>query len=169
MKQNREDFYFFWKGPFSQWARFDIEIDKVVYCTCEQFMMAEKSHFFGDIEIYNQIMKSDNPKEQKALGRQVKNFNKEKWEKVARDVVYEGNYAKFTQYPHLRDKLIETGDKIMAEVNPYDCIWGIGLEGTDPRALDMDKWRGTNWLGEALMEVRKELIAQKLEQERKNV
>jgi len=168
MKQDEDNFYFFWGGPFSQWARFEMEIDGVAYCTCEQFMMAQKAIYFRDMEVYDQIMKSDSPKEQKALGRKVKDFNKDKWEKVARLIVYKGNYAKFTQYPHLRDKLIETGDKIMAEVNPYDRIWGIGLSGDDERALDIDTWRGTNWLGEEIMKVRKILRAEKLEEERKN-
>ena len=168
MKQNREDFYFFWKGPFSQWARFEMEIDKMVYNTCEQFMMAEKAKLFGDVEIYSKIMKSDSPKKQKELGRQVKNFDEKKWKEVAREIVFKANYAKFSQHPHLRDKLIETRNKIMAEVNPYDCVWGIGLGADDDRALDVDEWRGTNWLGEVLMEVRDELKLEKLEMERKN-
>lgn len=34
--------------------------------------------------------RSTNPREQKALGRKVSNFNVQKWENVARNIVYEG-------------------------------------------------------------------------------
>lgn len=44
------------------------------------------------------------------------------------------------------------------EASPSDKIWGIGLSQNDPRASDRSKWRGTNWLGEILTEVREELL-----------
>ncbi len=36
-------------------------------------------------------------------------------------------------------------------------FWGIGLGMDDERRYDPDQWRGTNWLGEEIMNVRKEL------------
>jgi len=168
MKMSKDNFYFFWGGTCSQWANFDIEINKVVYCTNEQYMMASKAALFHDTDAYEEIMIESDPSKQKAIGRKVKNFNKDEWEEIARKVVYEANLAKFTQHPDLYDFLMETGDKEIVEASPYDCIWGIGLGASDERIYDRDQWRGTNWLGEALMEVRKELISQKLEEERKN-
>ena len=157
MIRDRRDFYFFWKGPFSQWARFDMEVDGLTYCTCEQYMMAEKARLFWDVRNYSRIMKTEDPKRQKALGREVRNFEEEKWKKVAREIVFKGNYAKFSQHPELRKKLIATGDKILAEASPHDCIWGIGWAVTDPEAVDMEQWKGTNWLGQVLMRVRDKL------------
>jgi ribA/ribD-fused uncharacterized protein len=49
---------------------------------------------------------------------------------------------------------MKTGDKEIVEASPVDKIWGIGLHETDPDALDKSKWQGTNWLGEAIMQVR---------------
>ena len=43
---------------------------------------------------------------------------------------------------------------ILVEASPYDNVWGIGLHATDPRAKDMQRWRGQNKLGFLLMVVR---------------
>ena len=75
---------FFWGGPFSQWAPSEILIDGVKYNCCEQYMMAQKALLFKDTETYEAIMKTSHPSGQKALGRKVKNFNKETWEMIAK-------------------------------------------------------------------------------------
>lgn len=152
-----EEYILFYGGIFSQWYKRDMIIDGVVYCTCEQFMMAEKAKLFNDDLSLSSIMNSKEPAEQKALGRKVKGFNKDQWDKICRDVVYRGNYAKFSQHKDLKEILLKTNNKIIAEASPYDRIWGIGLKATDERALNSSKWEGTNWLGEAIMKVRSEI------------
>jgi ribA/ribD-fused uncharacterized protein len=117
-------------------------------------MMAKKALLFNDVETYNKIMAADDPKIQKSLGRIVNGFVKEEWEAVCRDIVYEGNYAKFTQNAVMKSELLRTGDRELVEASPYDTIWGIGMHETDPNILDKSKWKGTNWLGEAIMKVR---------------
>lgn len=47
--------------------------------------------------------------------------------------------------------------KILAEASPYDSVWGIGLTADDPRALVQRSWQGLNKLGDALMDVRRQL------------
>ena len=42
---------------------------------------------------------------------------------------------------------------------PYDRVWGIGLTANHEDATDPERWRGTNLLGFALMEVRDRLRA----------
>jgi ribA/ribD-fused uncharacterized protein len=120
-------------------------------------MMAKKALAFKDMEAYQEIMATSGPKEQKAIGRRVKNFNAEVWSVISREVVYQANYAKFTQNPHMREELMATGDLEIVEASPEDKIWGIGLHETNPRAWDKSTWQGTNWLGEAIMRVRQTL------------
>lgn len=152
---------FFWGGQFSQWAPSEILIDGVKYNCCEQYMMAQKALLFKDTESYNAIMKAQQPYEQKALGRKVKNFNKETWELVAKSIVYRANQAKFTQHKHYYEGLMATGDTLLVEASPEDKIWGIGLAASDPRAQDESQWQGTNWLGEILTDVREDLRTEK--------
>ncbi len=149
-----EKFTFFWNGPFSQWYPSKFKIDDVEYNCCEQWMMAEKARFFHDFESEKKIMETDSPKEQKALGRKVKGFDAEEWNKVARDIVFDGNEAKFCADENLQKVLLETRGTCLVEASPYDKVWGIGLAEDDPRALDRSQWQGTNWLGEVLDQVR---------------
>ena len=53
----------------------------------------------------------------------------------------------------LKDKLLQTGNNILAEAAPRDNYWGIGMRMFHPDALDQSKW-GDNHLGKLLMEIR---------------
>lgn len=154
------NFLFFWNGIYSQWHPSKFTIDGREYNCCEQYMMAKKALTFKDMEAYEEIMASSSPKEQKAIGRRVKNFNAEVWSVISREVVYQANYAKFTQNPQMKEELMATGDLEIVEASPKDKIWGIGLHETDPRAWDKSQWQGTNWLGIEIMRVRQTLREQ---------
>ena len=155
-KENK--FEFFWGGIFSQWAKYNFTDEYgVIYNCAEQYMMAQKAKVFQDKETYDKIMASTNPKEQKALGRKIKNFNDETWDKYKIDVVRTGTYLKFLQHPELKEYLLSTGNKVIVEASPYDKVWGIGLSETDPLRLDPKNWKGQNLLGFIIMQVREQL------------
>lgn len=152
-----ERFVFFWGGWPSQWCKSTFRVDGVTYNCCEQFMMAEKARLFGDSETLSHILRTKSPREQKALGRRVANFDADAWTRACREIVHRGNLARFTQNPDLRQRLLDTGQKTIVEASPKDPIWGIGLAASDPRAHDPAQWLGTNWLGIALMQVRQNI------------
>lgn len=152
-----DNYIFFYGSFYSQWAIRPIVIDSVSYNCNEQFMMSQKAKLFGDDYTLKRIMEEQNPADQKYWGRMVKGFNEAEWHKISRDVVYRANYAKFTQHMDLKKELLATGDKIIVEASPTDCIWGIGMKATDRFVTDPSRWRGKNWLGEAIMKVRKAL------------
>lgn len=154
----KQDFHFFWGTNFSQWAYSPFTIDGVVYVTAEQYMMAKKALLFGDYDALKNIMGTDDPSEQKAYGRRVKGFDQKRWEAVCKKIVYDANYAKFTQNPKMMNELLCTLPKEIVEASPEDKIWGIGLHETNPKAWDKKTWEGTNWLGEAIMAVRAALV-----------
>ncbi len=148
-----DKFYFFWFGPFSQWHLSDFIIDNIRYNCAEQYMMAEKARLFNDLESLNKIMLAKTPKEQKALGRKVKNFDENIWSQNLEEIIFKANLAKFTQNLKLK-RLILNVDKILVEASPYDRIYGIGLKADDPRAQDQKTWLGENKLGFILMKVK---------------
>ena len=115
-----------------------------------QFMMASKARLFGDDMTLSAILTSDDPREQKRLGRQVHHFHHELWQSECKNSVLYGNLAKFSQNEVMHLALIQTGDRRLAEGSPYDNLWGIGLSACDPRASSPDSWCDHNLLGQAL-------------------
>lgn len=151
---------FFWAEPtcrscpFSQWMESEFVVEGVTYNGAEQYMMAGKAKLFGDEETLAKIMAIKYPRDQKNLGRQVKNFNPQKWDKFCRKIVFDGNLAKFTQNKILENALKDTIGTCLVESSPYDKVWGIGIGTCDPDRLDPSKWKGPNYLGQVLNQVR---------------
>ncbi|TWT38526.1 NADAR family protein [Blastopirellula retiformator] len=146
-----------YKSCFSQWYEVPFTIDGQLYPTAEHWMMAAKARLFDDAEMALKIIYSDTPRQAKALGRKVRNFDDKVWTAEARRLVTEGNLAKFSQNQPLKEFLLATGDQVLVEASPYDRIWGIGLKGTDPKAAHPQTWEGQNLLGFVLMDVREAL------------
>ena len=152
-----DKYVFFWDGIYSQWHKAPMTVNGIEYNCCEQYMMHQKALFFGDDEIAEKVMNTKNPSDQKALGRQIKGFNKERWDKVCLGIVYKGNHAKFTQNPELKEELLGTFDRLMVEASPYDQVWGIGLDENEPGINIAMNWKGQNLLGWAITMVKQEL------------
>ncbi len=142
---------------FSQWWRCSFEVDGVRYSSAEQFMMAEKARVFGDVEVLEQILRVDEPREVKALGRQVRGYVDSVWSAKRLDAVTRGSLAKFSSSAALKEFLLATGDAILVEAAPRDVIWGIGLGRANPLVHQPAQWRGQNLLGFALVRARAQL------------
>lgn len=152
-------YVFFYNGYLSNWADtpfLDTRSGDPYNCA-EQYMMHKKALLFNDLDIAKKIMTKTFPGDQKALGRKVKNFNKEVWDEHARQIVYEGCYYKFTQNEDAYNYLIETKGYYLVEASPTDTVWGVGLGGYEKEIEDPKNWRGTNWLGQVLTQLREDL------------
>ena len=163
----KEKFTYFWKSksPFSNWYMAGFEVDGIRFNCSEQYMMYGKAKLFNDEEMATKILDAKQPGKQKALGRQVRNFRKERWDENAKSIVYRANEAKFMQNENLLKYLLKTRGTTLVEASPVDRIWGIGLTEDDPRAKNRIQWRGKNWLGEVLTQLREDLIARGVEKE----
>lgn len=142
------------KACLSQWYDCKFMIDGITYLCAEHYMMAQKAKLFGDNEIFKEILDATEPSKMKALGRMVKGYNEELWDKHKFNIVFDGNLAKFSQNKELQEFLLSTGDDILVEASPYDKIWGIGMRYNEEGVTEPLSWKGLNLLGFALMQVR---------------
>ena len=162
------EFLFFWghqpqrdgtvgPGCLSQWWPAPFSVDGVTYPTAEHWMMAGKARLFHDEHALAAVVAAASPKDAKAAGRTVGGFDEKTWAAARFDLVVAGNLAKFRQHPDLAAFLRATAGKVLVEASPRDWIWGIGMGASHPEARRPSRWRGTNLLGFALMNVRDQL------------
>jgi ribA/ribD-fused uncharacterized protein len=134
------DFLMFWghrpppaggigKGCLSQWWPVTFTVDGVTYHSAEHFMMAAKALLFDDAETAERIRQAPHPGAAKALGREVRGFDEQRWADRRFDLVVAGNLAKFGQHRDLRDFLLGTGRKVLVEASPRDAL---RVDSADP-------------------------------------
>lgn len=144
-------------GYLSNWYLSKFTVDNVTFSSMEQYMMYKKAVCFRDKDTADRIFATNDVAEIKALGRLVADYNESYWNGVRQIVVFEGLIAKFLQNEDLKKLLKATENAILAECAVKDRIWGIGLSMKDPERFEIDKWKGQNLLGYALMMVRERL------------
>lgn len=128
------------RGEYSFLSNFhpvEINYEGYTYQNVESAFQAQK-----DLSRRGEF-KDLNPVMAKRLGRKVK--LRSDWEIVKVDIMRKLVKCKFDQHPDLKEKLINTGDRLLIEGNTWnDTFWG------------MCKGNGKNMLGIILMELRKE-------------
>jgi ribA/ribD-fused uncharacterized protein len=141
----------------SQWYPSPFSVNEIVYNSSAQWMMARKALLFGDREAYRKIIKADSPDQIKSYSRAITDFDEARWAEYKYEIVREGNFHKYNQNKKLRTYLLSTGNAVLAEANPFDKVWGIGLSSEARNVTDPYTWEGLNLLGFALMEIREYL------------
>jgi ribA/ribD-fused uncharacterized protein len=156
--------FFFSKEPenkeFSSFYDTVFKLDDVEYKSAEHAFQAIKAKTFGDEEHFKKILKAKSAQSAKSFGKKVEKFEESVWNEKKEDVMRKILRAKFSQNAEIRKKLLDTGDKILAEANPRDTFWGIGTSASTAIAKNPSKWKGQNKLGKLLMELRDELKAE---------
>ena len=141
-------------GYLSNWYPCEFVIQGKKYCCTEQYMMEQKALLFGDTAIAQKIMETTDPQEMQTLGQAVSNFDQTAWNGMKQLIVYRATLEKFRQNPSLRQKLLETGNKLLVECSRSDKVWGIGRGMNDLQAGHPNAWKGQNLLGYTLQAVR---------------
>ncbi len=95
----------------------------------------------------------------KKLGREVKPFDPKVWGDESICAMIKVNIAKYSQDDYARRLLLETEEAILAEASTFDLNWGTGVSHAQT-IKGSDHWRGKNYLGQILMEIRSWLLHQ---------
>lgn len=135
----------------------EAEAETVDFPTAEHWMMVQKALLFKDYAMARKILEvrgvgQANMTYVKALGRKVQGFDEETWVAAREEIVLQGNLLKFQQNAEIKEKLLATGNKRIAEASPRDRIWGVGF-GAKNALGQKERW-GLNLLGKALEETR---------------
>jgi len=141
----------FWSAEFKS----SVEDGEVEYTCAEQWHHHQKAILFGDLQSAQKILESREPRDQKRLGKGVRDFDRQVWMSKCFDIAVRGNYYKFSQNKSICRYLLATKGKRLVEARD-DVVWGIGI--TPQMATRGVKWRGSNLLGKAIMKVRDEML-----------
>ena len=113
--------------------------------------MLTNEHFYQAAKTYNVrdralIMRAVTPGEAKRIGSQV--TVREDWKEICDTVMLEGVRTKFYADDTLADRLLDTGNTELVELNQWgDVYWGV----------DQHTGKGLNKFGDILMQVRAEI------------
>ena len=130
-------------GEFSNFAHYPFTLDGKSWATSEHYFQAMK---FEGTKHADEIRKAKRPNDAARMGRQRSRPLRKDWESVKDDVMRKAVWAKFTQHPELKSRLLSTGDREIVENAPGDYYWGCGADGS-----------GKNMLGRILVETRERL------------
>ena len=147
-----EDKLLFWKEePFSNFTKCRIVgPNNIAFTSSEQMFMWAKAMFFNDVDVAKKILLTTSCDKARQLGRQVKNYEEDRWSRVRYSIMLFCVYEKFRQNSEFLTILADFRNKGLSFVEAayYDKIWGIGFS-EDKAEANMENW-GKNLLGNIL-------------------
>ncbi|KAF2824027.1 hypothetical protein CC86DRAFT_421778 [Ophiobolus disseminans] len=120
--------------------------------TCaEQSYMFSKALYFHDTDMCRRILASSDAKEQKKLGQRIASCSQDHWDVVKSRICKVSNWYKFTDPRNkcMKDILLGTGKRDLAEAARRDRVWGIRYNEGEAESF-RGLW-GENLLGNAVM------------------
>ena len=154
------------KGPnffLSNFYPSEMDIDGTKYNCVEQYYNATRARLAGREDLRERIMDlspslTDNcaQMDMLKLGRQGLDGNtnlQKEWDTKCLRIMITGLTAKFSQNDYLREELIKTGNRLLAEAT-CNRRWGTGVSWRHQHAGNSNRWPGNNILGKLLMYIR---------------
>ena len=103
------------------------------YSSSEQWIQHCKTKYFRDTITMAQVMTAKDALDCKLIARDTVGYEERRWKEVAYQECYNGLFAKFEQYPTLKQVFLQTGEKTIVE-SSYDRIWGTEYLSVIPPA-----------------------------------
>jgi len=144
------------------WA-VDLNWKGQVYQSAKQAIYAELAKFFQDQVSLEKIMSAESADDIAYSVEDVpgeKEANEVKWNAEMKRLVTDINLLKFTQYPELALRLLQTQEGTIGAYIPDDNLLGIGISIDNVQSQTPINWTGQNLLGQALMDIRRHLKEQ---------
>ncbi|MDX1279585.1 GTP cyclohydrolase II RibA [Shewanella colwelliana] len=131
-------------GGFSNFSQHAVYLQGKTWRTTEHFYQAQK---FTDPALQERIRRSASPMLAKEIASQIDSkHHQEDWNNKKEKVMWQAITAKFSQHPELKELLLSTDQRNIAEHTVNDSYWGDAEDGS-----------GLNRLGELLMQLRSQL------------
>ena len=153
------------------WA-VQIQFNAMNYHSVKQALAVELAKQFNDQTHLDEILLTESPDEISYSLKDVpgdKDENEAKWNEYTKKLLYDINIVKFTQYPELGNRLLETRNAILGAYVVDDTLIGIGISLDRMEAKNPINWTGQNHLGKVLMDIRQYLKNKQQEVESKPV
>ena len=156
-KESEDSYVFFTKrSVLSNHAKTPFLYEGQWYSSGEQFWMKQKADFHKDEDAKAEILDTDDPVKQKAIGRRIKNVRMHVWKDQVRKLMFPGLLEKFKQNEVARNTLMNTGSKQIGEATT-ERYWGIGRKLSDDKVLNTKDWKDENIVGKMLVDLRSKL------------
>lgn len=133
---------------FSNFSSFAIEWKGKLWMTSEHAYHSEK---FYDEKLKEQIKNTRSAHDAFKFSHAHKDKYRPDWDQVKLDIMKEILQAKVSQHPYVKKKLLESGKRTLVENSWRDGFWGWGPNKD-----------GTNHLGRLWMEIREEILSEKV-------
>lgn len=131
-------------GEFSNFSQHAVYLQGKIWRTTEHFYQAQK---FTDPALQERIRTSASPMLAKEIASQIDSkYLQQDWNNKKEKVMWQAITAKFSQHPELKELLLSTDQRNIAEHTINDSYWGDAEDGS-----------GLNRLGELLMQLRSQL------------
>jgi ribA/ribD-fused uncharacterized protein len=138
----------------------ELEFNGTMYNSAKQALAAELAKGFNDEQNLERIMTAESPDEITYKLSDVPgepDANEPKWNDLTKRLLYDINIIKFSQYPELAGRLLETKNAQLGAYIPDDNLSGIGISLDNVQSLNPVNWTGQNLLGKALMDIRQKI------------
>jgi ribA/ribD-fused uncharacterized protein len=144
-----------------KWA-VDIEFKNTMYNSVQQAISAEIAKAFNDQDNLQKIMIAETPDEIDYKLSDIpgdSDTNEPKWNDLTKQLIYDINIAKYSQFPELAARLLNTKNSRLGAYVPDDNLIGIGISLDNIQSQNPINWTGQNLLGKALMDIREKIRA----------
>jgi hypothetical protein len=144
-------FFFRTDSPLSNHHMCQIELWGKKFNCVEQAYFFQKATICNDDWAKGRVMAAKHPGVQKGIGEKI--VDNHDWESKKLKVMEQICGAKFSQNEHLMSFLQKTQGTLLAEDNPQDSYFGIGLSRNSPRSHNQLNFK-SNHMGVILMAIR---------------